>query len=79
MTREAAPSQALVLSRQFSLPHLLKDARAPGGQSGIVLLNAPLRGQRDIPQGKIHNGVHLGRDKQSTSLSLPEHPPAHKL
>lgn len=55
------------------MSHLLKDA-STGGQHGTVFLNAPLGGQRDVLQGKIHNGVHLGRDKQSTSLSFPEHP-----
>lgn len=55
------------------MSHLLKDA-STGGQHGTVFLNAPLGGQRDVLQGEIHNGVHLGRDKQSTSLSFPEHP-----
>lgn len=38
---------------------LLQDAGS-GGQCSAVLGDAPLRGQRDVPQGEVHNGVHHG-------------------
>lgn len=38
---------------------LLQDSGS-GGQGSAVLGNAPLGGQRDLPQWEIHNGVHHG-------------------
>lgn len=50
--------------------HLLQDS-GPGGQGSAVLRNAPLGGQRDLPQREIHNGVHL-RERHSRPAALTQ-------
>lgn len=49
--------------------HLLQDAGS-GGQRSAVLGDTPLGGQRDFPQGEVHDGVHLGGDADHLTRSL---------